>query len=664
MRGFDLLACAMVAVTIASVMFNSAPAQYWFQSGVRGGSSSAFNNGASVSIETVYQNATNGSLGFWVGEDLSNGAFIQAGYEIPNQSGLYPASCNERGCNGSVSLVAGKPSWFWEYFPAAYQGGQFFGGIGSGDGIGPEGGFNTYSFNSTGDVWSAYFNNKFIGSVDLGAPYSGANPPTAIAEYADTNTNSYPLHNVTFKDLMFYIGNESRLVPQAYSVVWYGKGSLTSLQNNYGVQEIGSYADYFRVGSGLPTQTSQDLWTLGYGLEALSSYGNVTGSGYYIAYSSVPISAPQYVRTDNGTREMFAGWVGSGTGSYTGNDIEVYLKMYGNITETAVWQLQYYMNATTEYGSIHGAGWYDSNSTALVNVPSNVVQIGQGMRASFTGWSSGAMADSASFLMDRPRRVNATWARQYYLSLATPYGSVSGSGWYNEDSIAHISITNTTIQTGAESRLAFAKWSNGATGRSSIVRMGAPLNLTAIFLQQYLVSLQPQDQYGNKVRQAGYFNVSGTRTYSGTVFVFANTTYDVEYINYKGVNVSVNYRFSTDSPRTLSFKMPIYNVAIYTQSVFGTPVNTVVNVSFRNKSSIYTYSGDNGKLEFSDVPYGYVSGYAQYLGIRQSINSANGLNVYMTFFTASIVVFVIAGMLLILAVAIISARHSRKSKRR
>ena len=663
MRGSNVLACAVVAMAIASIMFNPAAAQYWFQSGARGGSSSAFNNGASVSIETVYQNATNGSIGLWVGEDLSNGAFIQAGYEIPNQSGLYPASCNANGCNGSVSLVAGKPSWFWEYFPADYQGGQFFGGIGPGNGVGPEGGFNTYSFNSTGDVWSAYFNSKFIGSVDLGASYSGANPPTAIAEYADTNTNSYPLRNVTFKDLMFYIGNESRLVPQAYSVVWYGKGSLTSLPNNYGVQEIGSYANYFRVGSGLPTQTSQDLWTLGYSLETLSRYGNVTGGGYYVAYSSVPISAPQYVSTGNWARERFAGWVGNGTGSYTGNDMEVYLKIYGNITETAVWQLQYYMNATTEYGSINGAGWYDSNSTAIVSVPSNVVRIGQGVRATFTGWSSGATTNSADFLMDRPRRVNATWARQYYLSLASPYGNVSGSGWYNDNSIAHISITNTTIPTGTGSRLAFAKWSNGATGRSSDVLMNAPLNLTAIFLQQYRVSLQPQDQNGNRVSQAGYFNVSGTRSYSGNLFVFANKTYDVEYINYKGVNVSVNYRFSVDSPRTLGFKMPIYNVAIYTQSVFGTPVNTIVNVSFKNRSSVYTYSGNEGKVIFNDVPYGYVSGYAQYLGIKQSINSANGLNVYMTFFTASIVAFMIVGVLLILAVARISAHRARKRGR-
>ncbi len=663
MRGSNVLACTVVAMAIASIMFNPAAAQYWFQSGARGGSSSAFNNGASVSIETVYQNATAGSLGFWVGEDLSNGAFIQAGYEIPNQSGLYPASCDANGCNGSVSLVAGKPSWFWEYFPAAYQGGQFFGGIGPGDGIGPEGGFNTYSFNSTGDVWSAYFNNKFIGSVDLGASYSGANPPTAIAEYADTNTNSYPLRNVTFKDLMFYIGNESRLVPQAYSVVWYGKGSLTSLPNNYGVQEIGSYANYFRVGSGLPTQTSQDLWTLGYSLEAVSSYGNVTGGGYYVAYSSVPISATQYVAIGNGTREEFVGWKGSGTGSYTGNDSGVYIRMNGNITETAVWQRQYYLNATTEYGSINGTGWYDANTTAHVSVPSNFVPIGAGRRAEFTGWNSGALTNSTSIFMARPREIGATWERQYYLSLATPYGNATGSGWYVENATATASVTNTTIPTGKGGRIAFARWSNGAPERSISVRMSAPLNLTAIFMQQYLVSLRPQDPYGNPISQAGYFNVSGSRTYSGNIFVFANTTYDVEYINYKGVNVSVNYRFNASSPETLSFKMPVYNVAIYTQSVFGTPVNTIVNVSFKNRSSVYTYSGNDGKIIFNDVPYGYISGYAQYLGIKQSIDSTNGLNVYMTFFTASIIAFMAGGVLLILAVAKISARYARRRRR-
>ena len=64
----------------------TASAGYWFQTGARAASSSGFNNGAGVSIETVGQHPASGSFGAWVGETLGNGAFIQIGYIVENQS--------------------------------------------------------------------------------------------------------------------------------------------------------------------------------------------------------------------------------------------------------------------------------------------------------------------------------------------------------------------------------------------------------------------------------------------------------------------------------------------------------------------------------------------------------------------------------------------------
>ena len=75
-------------------------AQYWFQSGARGGQATQFNSGAEVTIQTILnQDSASGSVAFWVGEDLQNGAFIQTGYVIENQSGRYSSYCNINGCN-------------------------------------------------------------------------------------------------------------------------------------------------------------------------------------------------------------------------------------------------------------------------------------------------------------------------------------------------------------------------------------------------------------------------------------------------------------------------------------------------------------------------------------------------------------------------------------
>ncbi|MGI0134032.1 MAG: hypothetical protein ACREBW_03630, partial [Candidatus Micrarchaeaceae archaeon] len=341
MRGYKfglLAACALVCMTLVG----SASAQYWFQSGVRGSNDAAQNTGAGISMQTVYQPAVNGSLGYWIGEDLSNGAFLQVGYEITNSSGYYPSECNVQGCDGNVYLTAGNPTWFWEYFPSGYVGSSFLGGIGPDSSAGTNNSFHTYSFRSNGgSVWSFYFDNTTLGSVDLGALTSGPNPPSAFGEYAETNTNGYQMQAVAFKNMTFYQNGKSYLVPQGFSYIGYGKGSEEGLPNLYGVQETGNRTDYFQVGSGLSLASQTTLWTLGYSLHIGSQYGNLTGGGNYKAYSKVDIFAPSHVNVSNGTREAFVGWRGSGSGSYTGNATMASVQMYGNVTETAVWQKQY-----------------------------------------------------------------------------------------------------------------------------------------------------------------------------------------------------------------------------------------------------------------------------------------------------------------------------------
>ena len=105
MRGFEIF-LSIVLLSLL-LLLGTTNAQYWFQSGVRSSQNYSFNNGASVSIETVYpQQLQYGSFGFWVGEILGNGAFIQVGYEIPNQTGYYPTGCSPNAaCTGKVIVT-------------------------------------------------------------------------------------------------------------------------------------------------------------------------------------------------------------------------------------------------------------------------------------------------------------------------------------------------------------------------------------------------------------------------------------------------------------------------------------------------------------------------------------------------------------------------------
>ena len=89
-------------------------ASYWFQAGVRGSTGSNSNNGASVQIETVLpQNLGTGTMGFWAGENLPNGAFLQIGYLVENESGLFPTNCTRSGCSSSEYIGEGDAEWFY-----------------------------------------------------------------------------------------------------------------------------------------------------------------------------------------------------------------------------------------------------------------------------------------------------------------------------------------------------------------------------------------------------------------------------------------------------------------------------------------------------------------------------------------------------------------------
>ncbi len=637
-------------------------AQYWFQSGAVGTYNSSQNSGAAVTIETVYQNTSVGSFGFWVGETLSNGAFVQVGYEVENQSGYYPTDCNLNGCNGSVYISAGIPTWFWEYFPSNYNGSSFLGGIGPNDSAGQNGSFNTYSMNSSGDVWSFYFNGQKIGSANMGTANSGANPPSALGELAEVYDNSQYMNPVEFKNLKYFDNGEFIQVPVAYSTISYGKGSDTLLPNLYGVEEVGSYTNVFRVGSGIPLNNQSRLWSIGYRLAIISDYGNISSNNNYSGSAIAYISAPKYFYINNTVREMFVGWSGTGYGSYSGTRNNSSVLMADNITETAHWQKQYYVNVSSEYGVAGGSGWYDNGSTLALSAYPKILSEGIGVREVFTGWNSaaGAINSTSTISVNSPMTINAIWTEQYLVNVTSSRGVVSGNGWYNSGSTAHITLSNYTKYISNNSRISFEKWSNGLSTANFTTVVSGPVLLSASFGTQYLVSFAPRNAHGSSI-DASYVEVSGNTLPVDGAFMFPGT-YELRYVKYKGINVSVNENFSVTGPSVIPFDAQIYNVSVYARSMLGGRVNASAMLTFENGTVFSGYLGPNGSISFTDVPYGYVGGYLYYNNMKEQVAAGYGSNVTVTFIDP--VTFTITLGVIIVAIAIsVHTYRSRKLRR-
>ncbi len=180
-------------------------------------------------------------------------------------------------------------------------------------------------------------------------------------------------------------------------------------------------------------------------------------SGYRNAGSSVSISA-----TPNGGFS-FAGWTGTGSGSYTGSSNPANVTMNAPISETAAFSsatvavtVQATLGASFR---VDGVGYdtpqafvWATGSVHTVGADSIQVAPGGDERLVWQSWSdAGALEHSVTASSDAT--ITATFAREYALTMAVQgMGAVTpGSGWIGE-------LVDVTIEAVADSGWAFVNW--------------------------------------------------------------------------------------------------------------------------------------------------------------------------------------------------------------
>ena len=217
-----------------------------------------------------------------------------------------------------------------------------------------------------------------------------------------------------------------------------------------------------------------------------SSLSNaVTGAGQFSPGSSASFSANQnIIQVSQDTRYVFSQW----TGDYTGNSLSGSVTMDAAKTVTAVYQLQYYLSVSAQpssAGSLQGSGWFNSGTSTVLSVPSQIVP-GQnsGSRMVFSGWTvDGSTSQAGSALtiqMNAPHTVVAQYNQQYYLTVSSDQGSVSGAGWYNAGASASISAS-TPPSPSYGINMVFNGWQGDvqSTSQSTTVMMDGPKSVTA-----------------------------------------------------------------------------------------------------------------------------------------------------------------------------------------
>lgn len=291
---------------------------------------------------------------------------------------------------------------------------------------------------------------------------------------------------------------------------------------------------------------------------------------------TVTVQLQPAVNTSIGVRQLFGGW---SDGNLT-NPRQIVVT--SNTVLQAVYATQYLLSINQNGGTTTPSGWYFPGTAVQVNAanPSNVTA--NASRLIFTGWNGDFNSTSTSVTVNisKPITLTAGWTKQYYVTIISPTGSPTGSGWYNAGNIATVAVQS-TVQYANGTRQVFTGWNSTSLGNNPTAQIyvNSPTTLQASWKTQYAVTIQ--SEYGAPLG-SGWYDVGSAVPVSiqtnvdygnATRRSFASWTGD-----YTGASPNVTLRM--DTPKTLTANWNTEYLVIF--RVAGLSNTTIVKLNLNN----------------------------------------------------------------------------------
>ena len=148
----------------------------------------------------------------------------------------------------------------------------------------------------------------------------------------------------------------------------------------------------------------------------------------------------------------------------------------------------------SEHGTVQGAGEYLLGEVATLSLSSTVHQTGHGVRYVFTGWvdEQGNILSTQSTIQVKLDKehviIHAKWREEYLVGVESPFGRVSGGGWYPRGGIAHISLDRAEFVQD-DTRYRFVEWKDQqgnsiSTDLSLEIEVKGPIKLKAVWASE------------------------------------------------------------------------------------------------------------------------------------------------------------------------------------
>jgi hypothetical protein len=149
----------------------------------------------------------------------------------------------------------------------------------------------------------------------------------------------------------------------------------------------------------------------------------------------------------------------------------------------------------------------------LISVPPIIIFENKS-RAVFQQWNVTASSSNLHLLLSRDVCLLAIYQRQYYLNVTSPLDQVSGTGWYDEDSVAQFHATPFVVLEGKTH--VFVGWTGDSSDSApaSSVFMNSPKNIEALWKE-----LNPSERNASPIELQAFSALSLAILLGSIVFV-------------------------------------------------------------------------------------------------------------------------------------------------
>ncbi|MGB6680980.1 MAG: hypothetical protein WBF08_06635, partial [Candidatus Bathyarchaeia archaeon] len=187
---------------------------------------------------------------------------------------------------------------------------------------------------------------------------------------------------------------------------------------------------------------------------------------------------------------------------------------------------------------------------------SNPINVGTDKRYVWTSWSDGGALTHTYIVPSSSQTVSANYKTRYYLTVNSPYGTVSGEDWYDSGSTAYAGLDTDTV-TEDSTRRVFTQWTGDASGtdysQSDSITIDGPKTATVEWKTQYYLTVN--SEYDSPQGE-GWYDENTEASFSVTSPVVAPDGNRYTCTSYSGdaSGDTTNGIILMDNPKTIIFE--------------------------------------------------------------------------------------------------------------